>query len=119
MQHLLLPAGLCAVARRHRRAVRIQIKFMLEAGEIIDGEWEVKGRVGRGTFSEIYCAQSITGSPWVALKVEPKSFGGLIPVLDGEAKLLSSLQKFDCFPRYHGYWYAFETYFSKKLIALI
>ena len=70
---------------------------LLSPGERV-GSWEVEGKLGFGTYSEIYTALHVVTRARAALKVDK----GAKDSLDYEASILARLQKYPLVGRSYG-----------------
>lgn len=75
---------------------------MIAPYEIINDEWEVQKKIGKGTFCELYVAHNIHNDTDVAVKVLNDDIQG--PVFKWEAEVLKNLLGQDFVPQfiYHG-----------------
>ena len=72
---------------------------LLHAGERL-GDWEIDGKLGFGTFSEIYAAHHVVSRTRAALKVDKP--GSKHESLQHEADILRSLQRYPLVARFYG-----------------
>lgn len=85
----------------------------LRPGDLVDGLWRVVGKLGEGTYSEIFGGVNIKTGEMVALKTERPNASGVSDVLYYEANVLKRLQRYPYCPRFLRY-----TEFSRKDIEI-
>lgn len=98
---------------RHWPPPSTRLSCLSQPGELVGGRWEVRERIGHGTYSEVYLAyavhtharshpgaQSVANAhAAVALKVDRPAARAS---LDWEANLLAKLQRYPNVPRFYG-----------------
>ena len=79
----------------------------LARDDVVADRWQVRGRVGSGTFCELYLARDLSGKRrgGVALKVEKRDVlaDARHSVLRWEASVLRECQRLRCVPRFVSY----------------
>lgn len=91
----------------------VSLKFVMN--RIVCSRYQLKRRIGAGSFGEIYCAENIRNHRKVAIKLE--HLRTRVPQLSYEAKLYTILSGGTGIPKLH--WYGTEDNYNVMVIDLL